>query len=605
MLYSKLFLLPVLFFLLLMMAGRLAACGKSGAVYYGSFLQQVLAGAGAWYVCFSVGVLWLHLPLTAVAGLFVCTVSVAFAALRLWWRAGRVNEHYWSVVLVLAVVLVPASLWLLRHQSATLADYSLLNTTAAYFAHSKIALIPSAAVQQLPPAYAALQNLLLLPLQKAFAGVPLVVQSWLLALAAVAAAVAAGIHIKWSNLPLVLGGALVAATLLNPWFSVADVAQNSPHLLFAVTLLAAVLPLCAKTYQPRGWQVVPTALLFSLLAGLQPHGLVWVLALVVVWIVREAVSQKPLTAATVGGFLLLVLLPFVCASIWSLFSGAPLFSQMTPVSSGFFAGNQTLSTLVSRYWPFLLVVAVFGGWWVSLLLRVKNFTDIQKLFYAHGGLTVAVWLSAWVLVGAPLAGLAPFAPETFFNAAQLVLLVPVWQLAKTFYEGSNLQKMAFRLPWGYGLSLCFLFVSLQFSVEKHLNRPTPVAQQQLAATAAAIKTGHLNPAAAPLTPQGAPVSTLAYADGDVANSLLNAAIANHSMGTQVQVVPATAATLQAGDNFDAFLSTLQQNHISHLWLRQPSPAMAALLGGSVLSKNSYLFAVTPEGLRLLEIYSNR
>jgi hypothetical protein len=306
--------------------------------------------------------------------------------------------------------------------------------------------------------------------------------------------------VKWSNLPLVAAGSLLAVAVLNPWLPLHNLAAPDAPLFAALCLFTAAAPLFNPLPLPVGGTVLGPALSLAALTLLHPLG--WLLSLwvVIVWKIRvfaEGIKTPDHAHRHLLALTLLAALPTLAWAGWQyalhpfragityelgpllahpqLFF-AVLFAQLPGVLPGH-TGPLPLSTTQ------LLQLCIIAA---SLWAGLRPIFDRRATANRQLCITCAPLFLPLLLALPPVLLVAWFSPQKVWNILQVqqfVWLVPLAATVAHGYRHSAWRERLFRAPWSYGTACCILL----FSIMIFISRPPAAIPSPWPAVAAALR----------------------------------------------------------------------------------------------------------------------
>lgn len=553
-------------------------------------VQAAVTGMGLWAVWLAVWVVWWGVPIAlALAGFLALGIG---AIVLLWVQPGGWprHEHTWTPLLLAVAV---GSVWLMGWVPDTLQlpeelwgsakNLAVVQATGQWADRTAWLHYGLDAVAAAPGL-----NALLLPftwwqgnvmqLAAPMNGVLLMMLAWLLMRQA-------GVAVKWSNLPLVVGGCLLGVTLLNPFFNPTLATALVPDLLIAVALMVAVVPLYQRTPLPQGIAVVPQALALALMS--MGHHLAFLLALCIGcwWLMRGLlVEGHNLAWADIAGWAILFLLPV----------SVHLAHQVALAQAGVYLAGGWLLTghsplTVVHEAALLLVVGWIGALGVKRLLLSEHYGGMRRVMLHQGvwvlpvlAVVSSVGLYALFLMDQPLTSLF-----RLLGWWQGVLLIPVWVLWRQWYQTSALEKWSYRAPWSIGLALLAILMFGQLALLPQIHKPKVRVNHGLSVAQMVMKQD--------LSPPQAVV-------GAVSLNPTGTAALSYGLRQHAPVLDVTPLFYQAQINREQLHQALRQQGVAYVWIHVPDITVQKVLSSQLQPQQSYLFALTPKRFRLIEAF---
>ena len=389
---------------------------------------------------------------------------------------------------------------------------------------------------------------------------------------------AAGIKVRWSNLPLVAAGGLLGMTFLNPFFSVDLLKNASGDLLFAAVFFAALLPLLREKNVPVGLAAIAPALVSSLLTGLDDMGIIAVALVMVIYIFRLFVDKQKISLEVVFAVSIMVALP---ALTWLMWQSETYDAALAGYNDGVRRWGLLGAPIqmLEWTWPSAVSIMLVLGVAVAQIFDAAVRQNLKAYMWVF---VPAIIILAYVLMG------VLFGQNVKLVHLQFIVLVPVWRWAMWWYEGTALKRVAYSAPWGFGLGLILLLMMGQSLYKNQFKDSYDDAMMHTFNTGRLLATEYLKPDdnVAVLEVSGREVYTLA---------LLQYALAN--MGGNV--MGAAEDFYEAAADLRLFHKRLHRDGVQWLWMHAPTPMYEEMLGAEMDARASYLFKVDANGLTLV------
>ncbi len=420
-----------------------------------------------------------------------------------------------------------------------------------------------------------------------------IAQVVLLVITAGALLQAGGLKLKWSNLPLLTGAALLGVLALNPFFSVELLFSSSPHLWVAAAVLALALPVIDPHPLPRGLATLPSALVACWLTVLHPAGLFLAGIILAWWLVRLVLeSANTLRLKDIFGLSLLVCLPLITWLLWRITLSNTGVEPLWPTWVWF----STTTTSAAGQLIYLLLDRPLAS-----ALTITILANAARQLIAHGPIAFFTRMTPQTLPAALvvvyLFGIASQLGsggtgkdlELGLIHLQFVLLLPLWQLTRTLWRHFGFEQQGFRHPWLIGVALLALVIGHVWLQRGHWPLP-PTAEQIHVQKVGTVLRRQL--------PGGQAVAVLdqPQSHGQAAHILRYHLVAHTPV---VDISPVWHSTTPTRGGLH---QALRESKLKYLWLHAPDAQQQRLLNSSLQPNRSYLFEVTEQGLHLQTTY---
>lgn len=565
-------------------AGRLLATHTGERHYHTTPLHCFIAGLGVWYLWFLLFSSFRTVSVDVIVTTFGVSMLLLFIALPKIMHIKIEMEHFWTLMVASLLILAPTLIFLGSDQPTfgrefaedmRIADYlfslNSLPEQAEVIGRNIVGL-------EKPVALASMSAPVSVLVQHFNPAVFACLSFFLLAVTTGGLVRSAQINVRWSNLPLVASGGLIAITLLNPFLQVAGLFSAYRELWVAATFFCALMPLISSRSLPHGWEVVPTAFVLIFLVGLAPEGIYLAGMVAVLWLLRLIVEQSENFVASLFGIVVLVTAPLIAFYLWY---GGGSFVVPVDVAMPEVITNQiyyylalVAGTLIGVVTIWRSVVALFAGKGGKGLVIERSWYTVPALIFIFG-VASSFWLGGhWGL--------------KFVLYSQFIFLLPVWLFAGKFYQHMWVQKFAFKQPWGVGLFLALIVIGLQSTYRNYtnMNPSYPLAHiQQVGA--------HFSNEV-----RGAFGATVAVVDET------NTQFYADALGYAISPALAKTVAVEPVEGMGKYglHETLYSNKVKYLWVHRATDKTQKLLGIELDKGYSYLFKVSDFSFKLVTIY---
>jgi hypothetical protein len=384
------------------------------------------------------------------------------------------------------------------------------------------------------------------------------------------------IQVKWSNLPLVVVGGLLSVTLLNPFFEVDKIAAFNEDLLLAAILLACAMPLCREKPLPFGFGALPIGLVLGVVAlGFGEVGLYSSTILGFLYILRSIFDDKT-WLEYIFGLIFIICLPllmyFLYVGHWGYFYESDNYTSLS---------SQPMELLWLAVLCFVFLTQMFS-------LKGKGTQTIKQFLVTHAWVTMPVLFSI-AYIGCYFLKGGAFS----LSHLQFIALIPIWYLVTSWYENSKWRTFAYESPWALALGIAVVFISAQSWVSGILTeRYNDPSQHVLQISQELYNEGVTKKDSIAVLEHGK-VQGLNYY-----SALLEYGLKAH----EAPVVNVDTLFTKSAQDIRLFHMNLMRNNFKFLWLHTPKAEDKKWVGRFLKMDRSYLFKITPDGLRLVQIY---
>lgn len=549
----------------LMAAGRLVnLVSSSHRSLYASPFYTFLTGSGLWLIVLLFGSIAYHVPLQFLWwGFFILSVLCFLTVLRTG-RKGGVYEHYQSQVVMGVLALLPAFIFVAIDTPLLDVEFVRELPFAAQFLEGSFA----------PHAWVGAWPIFITASLTGFEWVqsaPAVFYLILFSLASTAMLRLLDVKIRWSNLPLVVSGVLISLSLMNPMLELDLALSSLPDMMLAFLLLAAFSPMMMPKQLPIGYQVLPQALILSLLVCVHEVGIFWVGLLWILWFSRLFTQEKGYHVYGLFSAVLLVCLPLITFYVWG--------------------------TEVALEWPWAQIKEVnFSSLNISVLVEQAYFAGLSLLICVLSLLLLFVekdkqakWVEAHTLFIAVMAFvmtcvLFVYGFDIRFSHTQFLMILPIWRFVMSWYNQSALKHAAYKNPWSIGLFILLLFWGAQAFFKPYLVQTYTPEMQHVAHLAEKFR---LDP--------GLKDMHLAVLGAENPSPVVP--FLTYELEGKVRDRTALFAALD-GD-LDAYVKALRAEGDTHVWIHIPDDLMREKISSQLRSDHSYLFELQPGRLTLV------
>lgn len=563
----------------LMAAGRLVnLVTSSHQSIYASPFYTLLSGAGVWlFIFLGLGV-GHGVPLPILWwGFFAVTVLSFLTVLRTG-RSGGVYEHYQSQVVMGIIALLPALIFvavdvpLLPEEFALqmpLGQALFLGDFSPFVGHSLGAW----------PIFATVS----------FAGLewvessPAVFYLLLFSLASTAMLRILEVKIRWSNLPLVVGGALLSLSVINPLLDYDLAVSSLPDFMLSFLLLAGFSPLLVREKLALGLRSMPHALILSLLVCVHGLGLFWFYIIVLLTFARLFFVEKAWHSYGVFSASLLVCLPLLSFYLWGMEAYLPL-----PWDMHFQAYSFDLADLEKQAWfaacsLFLCVVSLFFLFYEKD--KQARWVEEHSLFVA----VVAFFVTCVLFF---------YGFDAQFSHIQFLMILPLWRFYMSWYSHSNLKNIAFKRPWFFGFVLIVVLWAAQSFYKSHLAQVySPPFEHTMQVAEVLREDGGFAAARIAVLDVRAPSVVAPLFDYTLQQT---SGVFKKSKNLPLHAVDKTAVYFASDGDLDLYLKQLRLEGFTHLWIHTPTDLMRLKISPQLRSDHSYLFEIKAAKLSLVK-----
>lgn len=564
--------------------GRLLSTHTGERYYHTTPLHCFIAGLGIWYLWFLLFTRIGNVSIDTTVYLFAGSAVALFFVLPKVFHIKLEMEHFWTLMVATLLMLLPTfvfvgsdepTFWREFATDVRNADYLFwLNKIPSQADVSYYAILgldkPMAMSIAVNPIYQILQNFS-----------PAVFACWSLFLIAITMgglARSAGINVRWSNLPLVASGGLIAIVGLNPFLQTEALFSAYKELWIASTFFCAMMPLFSKKALPQGWEVIPTAFVLVFLVGLVPEGIYLAFIVMALWFVRMLIEQSSNFIAVVFALTVLIILPLIAFWLWYGGESSYLVNIDTTLPQVINSQLKYYAVLVSgsiigliTLWHFIKIV-LCGRCSRNLLFIENAWYVLPAIIFVLGVVTSAIFAGHWGV--------------KYILYSQFILLLPVWVWLRHMYDNMWVHQLAFKAPWAVGFFLAIIVVGAEFTYKNTLtihSSPTLEHIKQVGEHIASKKeTKYVR---------------MVVLDGY--NAAFHADAMGYALRHHMQVTD-----LKPLDNLDknTLHKTLKYNKIDYLWIHRVTKPIEQALSVRLEHGFSYLFKIEDFDFKLDTIY---
>jgi hypothetical protein len=387
-----------------------------------------------------------------------------------------------------------------------------------------------------------------------------------------------GIDVKWSNLPIVAAGGLMAIVVLNPFLQTEALFSAYRELWIGATFFCALMPLFSKKPLPHGWEVIPTAFVLVFLVGLVPEGIYLAYIVIILWIIRMLIEQSNNFIAIVFALTVLVTLPLM--TFWLWYGNLPYILLHIDTSL------PEVITSQARYYTVLISGMIIGSItaWASLkivfcgkcsnriLFVEKAWYVLPATIFIVGIITSSIFGGHWGV--------------KYMLYSQFILLLPVWVWLRRMYDKMWVHNLAFRSPWAVGFFLILIVVGAEFSYKNTLSLKQSYTLD------------HMKQVSAHIMEQKNKISgRMVVLDGY--DAPFHADVMGYELRRYAKV--SSIDFLEKLDK-NSLHKTLKNSGVGYLWVHRVTEPIERTLSVRLERGYSYLFTVGEFDFRLVTIY---